>query len=78
MTSMSFKGKEYKTNDILRECVEMSQELADRAKLNTPLPDDTDLAEADLQKVKEQVKITFSLRLQVLMYSVAFRNSDSP
>jgi hypothetical protein len=67
MTSMSFKGKEYKTDDLLRECVLMSQELADRAKLNTPLPADTDLTEANLQKVKEQVKITFPLRLHVLM-----------
>lgn len=48
-------GREYKTDDFLKEALEMGKLLATNARLIDPLPKDIDLSEAEQNEVQSQV-----------------------
>jgi hypothetical protein len=52
---LQFLGKEYKVDDLLPECVGLTKELAVNARLDQPLPANTDLTDEEFVKVQQQV-----------------------
>jgi hypothetical protein len=59
MSTISFKGREYKINDLLPEVIGLAQELAENARLDQPLPSGTDFIDEEQQKVQTQVRPDF-------------------
>lgn len=55
MSSFTAMGREYKTDDFLKEALEMGKLLATNARLIDPLPKDIDLSEAEQNEVQSQV-----------------------
>ena len=57
MSSFTFMGNQYNTNDFLKEVVNLSRLLATNARLIDPLPENVDLSEAEQNEVQDQVLI---------------------
>ena len=49
-------GREYNTNDLLKEVVAMAKMLAINARLIDPLPVNVDLSQAEHKEVQDQVR----------------------
>jgi hypothetical protein len=50
-------GRQYNTNDFLKDVINMSKLLATNARLIDPLPENVDLSEAEQKEVQDQVLI---------------------
>lgn len=57
MASFTFLGREYKMDDFLRDVILMAQDLAKNARLDQPLPPDTDLTNAEQKEIQDQVRL---------------------
>lgn len=56
MSTVNFMGREYNTNDLLKEVVAMAKMLAINARLIDPLPVNVDLSQAEHKEVQDQVR----------------------
>ena len=50
-------GSEYKTDEFLRDVVAMAEDLAKNAKVEQPLPPDTDLTDDNQKEIQMQVRL---------------------
>jgi hypothetical protein len=50
-------GREYKTDEFLRDVVAMAGDLAKNAKVEQPLPPDTDLTDDEQKEIQMQVRL---------------------
>ena len=57
MSTITFLGQEYKTQDLQRETVALAAELARNVRLLEPLPTDIDLSNAEQEKIQTQVHL---------------------
>jgi hypothetical protein len=55
MSSFTFMGREYNTNDFLKDVVNFAKMLAKNARLIDPLPANVDLSETEQKEVQDQV-----------------------
>ena len=55
MSHLTFNGEQYKTDELLRDTVALARNLAQNARLYQPLPVDTDLSDAEVKQVQDQV-----------------------
>jgi len=62
MSSFTFMGREYKTDDFLRDTIGLAQELAKNARLEQPLPADVDLTPHEQKQIQSQVCSTSRVR----------------
>jgi len=61
MSSFTFMGREYNTNEFLKDVVNMAKILATNARLIIPLPADVDLSEAEQKEVQDQIRAMLGL-----------------
>lgn len=61
MSSFTFLGREYKTDDFLKDTVNLSKQLALNARLEQPLTPGTDLTQAEQTEIQTQVHSIRSL-----------------
>lgn len=55
MSSFTFLGREYMTDDFLKDIVGLAALLAKNARIDQPLSPDTDLTQAEQDEVQTQV-----------------------
>jgi len=56
----STSGNVYDTDEFLREVISLARLLAKNARLEVPLPKDTDLSEAEFNETQQQVRAFIS------------------
>jgi hypothetical protein len=56
MSSITIRGKKYDTNELSAEAVGFTNELAKKARIDEPLPADTDFNESEDKEVQTQVR----------------------
>ena len=52
----STSGNVYNSDEFLREAISLAQLLAKNARLQVPLPEDTDLSDAEFTETQQQVR----------------------
>jgi hypothetical protein len=55
MATITFMGREYKTQDLQREIASLAANLAKNARLLEPLPSNTDLSNTEQKEIQDQV-----------------------
>lgn len=55
MSYFTFMGRQYKTDDFLKDIISTAKELATNARIIVPLPPNTDLTQKEQKDVQEQV-----------------------
>jgi hypothetical protein len=67
MSYMTILGCQYKTDELLRETVDLAQLLARNARLERPLPRDTDFTEDEHNEIETQVCSIFCFVFQLFL-----------
>ena len=58
MSTFTVMGREYNTDEWIRDVINLVQDLAKKAKLEEPLPPNTDLTDNEQKEIQEQVRIS--------------------